>query len=87
MMDGPWVSRDEELEVVRRGYRSLNSLFEMIRQAQPLYTECSSILNNVEDVEDVELKTIMQEQINDLRARKANKDADFTRLKHLKEQI
>lgn len=40
--------------VVRPSAASLNSLAEVLRQAQPLYSECRSILNYLEPTEGID---------------------------------
>jgi hypothetical protein len=44
---------------VRPSAASLNSLAEVLRQAQPLYSECRSILNYLDSSDDLDLSTAL----------------------------
>lgn len=54
---------------------SLNSLAEVLRQAQPLYEECRLILNYLDDPQEATLLLSMEKRENDPGCNPASKGA------------
>jgi hypothetical protein len=62
--------------MVRPSVASLNSLSEVLRKAQPLYSECRSILNYLENEGGIAVQSGLQESADGIHNAPPNKDAD-----------
>jgi hypothetical protein len=63
--------------MVRPSSASLNSLAQVLRQAEPLYRECSSIINNLGSTAGYKKSGECPAIPNGLFAPEANGDADY----------
>jgi hypothetical protein len=62
--------------VVRPSVASLNSLAEVLRPAQPLYIECRSILNYLDNGDGIVILPTSKDSMSSPDAVSVNKDAD-----------
>ncbi len=62
--------------MVRPSAASLNSLAEVLRQAQPLYTECRSILNYLDNGDGIVFLSALEDSAISPNGLPANNDAD-----------
>jgi hypothetical protein len=66
-------------KVVRPSAVSLNSLAEVLRQAQPLYSECRSILNYLDIGTEIVILPLSQSSESDTNLYPVNEGADYQR--------